>query len=168
MKSFITPVPHPPLFHGFCERHFIPSFPSFFKINLGLPAVFSQWKSGPRKEASPQGCPLSILAWAAGSGLDAHLCLWGWVNFWREEPRCLGPLGGGVNGGGGARWDGLRLFLGELCSLGSICVTCCWGSLRNLEYPSCLHSLDGKFSPSTFHLPLEYFLGSRVCHGLLV
>lgn len=103
--------PLPPLFHSFCERHFTPSFPSFLKINLGPPAVFSQWKSGPRKEASLGVFPRSVLAGAAGSGLDAHLRLWGWVNFWREEPRCLRPLGEGVGGGGGTRWDRLRQFL---------------------------------------------------------
>ena len=57
------------------------------------------------------------------------------MNFWREELRCLGPRGR-------VRWDGLRMFLGELCCLGGICVSCCWGSLGNLAYPSCLGRVD--------------------------
>lgn len=42
-------------------------------------------------------------------GLDVHLCLWGWVNFQREEPRCLGPRGRGRWAGPGRSWGRQRL-----------------------------------------------------------
>lgn len=52
-----------------------------------------------------------------------HLCLWGWVNFQSEVPvRCLGPRGR-------VRWNGLGLSQEEPCSLGSVCVSCCWAHL---------------------------------------
>lgn len=119
----------------------------------------------PQEGSGSTGCPLSTPAWAAGSGLDVHLCLWGWVNFRREEPRCLGPRGR-------VRWDGLGLFLGELrCRCRR-----CWGSLGNLEHPSCPGRTGVGFGVREgprFHFQLstwrvDYFLGICVCRKRLV
>ena len=55
-------LPLLPPFTIFVKSIFIPSFSSFLKINFWLEAVFSQWKSGPKKGASPRALCLGLLA----------------------------------------------------------------------------------------------------------
>lgn len=60
------------------------------------------------QEVSPKGCPLSILSLGCWIRIGCAF-----------EPRCQGPRGR-------IRWDGLGLSQEEPCSLGIVCVSCCW------------------------------------------
>lgn len=53
---------------------------------------------------SSEGYPLDTRVCAADSGLDVHLCLWNWMDFYWEDPRCLGLMGSQVGQAGCLPW----------------------------------------------------------------
>ena len=116
-------LPLLPPFTLFVKSIFIPSFSSFLKINLGSRQCSLSGNQAPRREhpreRSALGSWLRIGFPSLSLGLGEFLESRAQVS---EAP-------------GRVKWDGLRLFLGELCSQGAICVACCWRSLGNLEYP---------------------------------